>query len=123
VERVRRKRHLARKRGLRVRRRLQGDGERPRLTVFRSLRHIYCQIIDDETGRTLGSSSSIQLMKSGESRPSWSDKDAAARIGKDIAEKAKAAGITRVVFDRGPYRYHGRIKALADAAREGGLRF
>lgn len=123
MERVRRKRHLARKRGLRVRRRLQGDGERPRLTVFRSLRHIYCQIIDDETGRTLGSSSSIQLMKSGESRPSWSDKDAAARIGKDIAEKAKAAGITRVVFDRGPYRYHGRIKALADAAREGGLRF
>jgi len=91
--------------------------------VFRSLKHIYCQVIDDEAGRTLASSSTVHLRKSGERMAKTGNRDAATVIGKDIAEKAKAAGIKQVVFDRGPYKFHGRIKALADAARQGGLEF
>ncbi len=123
MDRIRRKRRLATKRKLRVRRRLHGTAERPRLSVHRTLQHIYCQLIDDENGRTLGASSSVQLRKAGDDQKSWGTKDGAVKIGKDIAEKAKEAGITAVVFDRGPYKYHGRIKALADAARESGLKF
>ncbi len=123
MERIRQKRRLATKRSLRVRRRLHGSAVRPRLTVFRSLLHIYCQIIDDESGKTLQSSSTVALRKGGAKIKSGGNKDAAALIGKDIAEKAKSAGITKVVFDRGPYKYHGRIQALADAARKGGLEF
>lgn len=123
MERIRRKRMLSKKRRLRVRRQLHGTAERPRLTVFRSLSNIYCQLIDDEDGRTLESSSTITLRKAGVDVKSGGNKDAAALIGKDIAEKAKAAGITKVVFDRGPYKFHGRVQALADAAREGGLKF
>jgi len=95
---------------------------RPRLSVFRSSKHIYAQIIDDTIGRTLAAASSLDRnlrskLKNG------SDKAAADAVGKLIAERAKAAGIERVVFDRGAYLFHGRVKALADAAREGGLDF
>jgi large subunit ribosomal protein L18 len=95
---------------------------RPRLSVFRSSRHIYAQIIDDSEGRTLAAASSLdkgirQDLKTG------ADKAAAVAVGKLIAERARAAGIETVVFDRGGYLFHGRVKALADAAREGGLAF
>jgi large subunit ribosomal protein L18 len=95
---------------------------RPRLSVFRSERHIYAQVIDDAAGRTLAAASTLDR----ELRPTLktgADKAAAAAVGKLVAERAKAAGVTAVVFDRGSYLYHGRVKALADAAREGGLAF
>ena len=101
----------------RVRVRVAGTGQRPRLSVFRSLHHVYAQLIDDDTGRTLVAASTAQL-KSGRK-----DVAAAAAVGRAIAEKAKAAGLTSVVFDRGGFLYHGRVKALADAAREAGLEF
>jgi large subunit ribosomal protein L18 len=105
----------------RIRKKMLGTSERPRLNVYRSLNHIYVQVIDDLKGQTLVSASSAEGKK-GESR-SGGNIAAAKAIGKVIAEKAKAKGITKVVFDRGGYLYHGRIKALADAAREGGLQF
>jgi large subunit ribosomal protein L18 len=95
---------------------------RPRLSVFRSSKHIYAQVIDDSVGRTLAAASSLD----GDLRANLStgaDKAAAIAVGKLIAERAKAAGVERVVFDRGAYLFHGRVKALADAAREGGLDF
>ena len=95
------------------------SGGRPRLSVHRSGRHIYAQIIDAAAGRTLAAAST--LVKGEKS--SGANGDAAAKVGKEIAEKAKAAGITTVVFDRGGFLFHGRVKALADAAREGGLEF
>ncbi|MCW1381342.1 50S ribosomal protein L18 [Novosphingobium sp. KCTC 2891] len=95
------------------------SGGRPRLSVHRSGRHIYAQIIDDAAGKTVVASSS--LVKGEKSI--GATVDAAVQVGKDIAEKAKAAGITTVVFDRGGFLFHGRVKALADAAREGGLEF
>ncbi len=96
---------------------------RPRLSVFRSSKHIYVQIIDDAAGRTLATASSIdtELRKGG--LKSGADADAAVAVGKLIATRALAAGVKSVVFDRGGYRFHGRVKALADAAREGGLDF
>ncbi|MEQ1541290.1 MAG: 50S ribosomal protein L18 [Novosphingobium sp.] len=94
-------------------------GGRPRLSVHRSGRHIYAQIIDDAAGRTLASASS--LTKGG--KVIGANVDAAAKVGKDLAEAAKKAGVTAVVFDRGGFLFHGRVKALADAAREGGLEF
>ena len=97
-----------------------GTAERPRLSVFRSSKHIYAQLIDDLQGVTLGTASS----RTKETGVTYGgNKKAAAVIGKKIAEVAKAHGINKVAFDRGHYRYHGRIKALADAAREGGLQF
>jgi large subunit ribosomal protein L18 len=98
------------------------SGGRPRLSVFRSGRHIYAQIIDDTAGRTLAAASSLEKAQR-EGLKTGADKDAAATIGKLLAERAIAAGVTAVVFDRGPYLYHGRVKALADGAREGGLSF
>src|SRR5215469_13486640 len=95
---------------------------RPRLSVFRSSKHIYAQIIDDAVGRTLAAASSLDGGLK-ESHKSGADVAAASAVGKLIAERARAAGIERVVFDRGAYLFHGRIKALADAAREGGLDF
>ncbi|ABD25709.1 LSU ribosomal protein L18P [Novosphingobium aromaticivorans DSM 12444] len=95
------------------------SGGRPRLSVHRSGRHIYAQIIDDAAGRTLAAAST--LVKGDKSI--GANVDAAAKVGAEIAEKAKAAGITTVVFDRGGFLFHGRVKALADAAREGGLEF
>ncbi len=100
----------------RLRRRLSGTGERPRLNVFRSARFTYAQVIDDASGRTIAAASSRELPK-GESRKS----DAAKQVGKMVAERAKAKGVSAVVFDRGGYQYHGRVKALADGAREEGL--
>jgi large subunit ribosomal protein L18 len=102
----------------RIRRKLTGTTERPRLSVHRSLNHIYAQVIDDQTGETLVSASTLALKaKTG------GNVAAAKEIGKTIAEKAVEKGVKKVVFDRGGYLYHGRIKALADAAREAGLEF
>jgi len=104
-----------------IRKRIIGTGERPRLAVFRSLRHIYAQVIDDLSGRTLASASTMDKDGSGES--ATGNSAAAADVGKRLAARAKSAGVEQVVFDRGGFRYHGRVKALADAAREGGLKF
>jgi large subunit ribosomal protein L18 len=105
----------------RIRKKVQGTSERPRLNVYRSLNHIYVQLIDDLDGRTLVSASSA-VGKKGQ-RKTGGNVATAKEIGKAIAEKAKAKGISKVVFDRGGYIYHGRVKALADAAREAGLQF
>jgi large subunit ribosomal protein L18 len=103
---------------LRIREKLSGTGERPRLNVYRSLNHIYVQVIDDQTGKTLVSASSLGMkLKSG------GNVAAAKEIGKTVAERAAEKGIKRVVFDRGGYLYHGRVKAVAEAAREAGLEF
>ena len=102
----------------RVRKNISGTSEMPRLNVFRSNTQIYAQIINDETGTTLASSSSVQLkIKNG------GNIEGAKLVGADIAKKAKEANISKVVFDRGGYQYHGRVQALADAARENGLDF
>jgi large subunit ribosomal protein L18 len=101
--------------------RQKGAG-RPRLSVFRSSKHIYAQVIDDALGRTLAAASSIDHTLRASLR-TGADKAAAAAVGKLLAERAVAAGVKEVVFDRGAYLYHGRVKALADAAREGGLAF
>lgn len=109
------------RRKVRIRKKLTGTAERPRLVVYRSNRHIYAQVIDDLTGQTLVSSSSQTLSKGGE--PLKADKEAAAKVGKDLAQKALERNIEAVVFDRNGYIYHGRIQALADGARDGGLKF
>ena len=103
----------------RIRRKLSGTPQRPRLAVFRSVAHIYAQVIDDIEGRTIVSASSVD--KGG--KTNGGNVAAAKSIGKLVAERARDKGIKSVVFDRGGYQYHGRIKALADAAREGGLNF
>ena len=109
---VRKRRHQ------RVRNKISGTTSVPRLNVFRSNSQIFAQIIDDENGTTLVSSSSVELkIKNG------GNVEGAKLVGKDIAEKVKKSGITKVVFDRGGYQYHGRVEALADAARENGLEF
>ncbi len=100
----------------------QKSAGRPRLSVFRSGKHIYAQVIDDAERRTLAAASSLDKSLRDALR-TGADKDAAAAVGKLVAERAMAAGVTKVVFDRGAYLYHGRVKALADAAREGGLAF
>jgi large subunit ribosomal protein L18 len=105
------------KRHKRVRVHVTGTKERPRLAVFKSLNHVYAQLIDDAASHTLASASTVELKAKGNAM------DEAAKVGKAIADKAKAAGVTSVVFDRGGFLYHGRIKALADAAREAGLEF
>lgn len=103
-------------RHIRVRSVVSGTASRPRLSVFRSLGHIYAQLIDDTSGRTLASASSQKQGK-------FKKTDASDMVGKQIAEKAKELKIDKVVFDRGGYKYHGRVKALAEAARAGGLKF
>ena len=97
-------------------------GGRPRLSVFRSGKNIYAQVIDDVAGRTVASASTLDKTLR-EQIKTGADSDAASAVGKLIAERAKAAGVSQVVFDRGSYLYHGRVKALAEAAREGGLAF
>ncbi len=108
------------KRKLGIRKRVEGDAERPRLSVFRSATHIYAQIIDDNQGKTLAAAStldkSIRDALKGKKKS-----DAAKEVGKAVAERAKKAGVAAVVFDRNGFRYHGRIAAVADGAREGGL--
>jgi large subunit ribosomal protein L18 len=101
-----------------IRKRLYGSPERPRLSIFRSAKHLYAQVIDDQAGRTLAEASTVSAKVE-----KGSNVEAAAKVGQAIAEKAKAAGVERVAFDRNGFRYHGRVKALADAAREGGLKF
>ena len=100
----------------RIRKSVNGTAERPRLSVFRSNKQIYAQVINDLTGKTLASASSLGLEK-------MPKKEQAAKVGELVAEKAQAAGITSVVFDRNGYLYHGRVKELADGARKGGLNF
>ena len=106
-----------------LRSRLTGTSERPRLSVFRSDKHIYAQVVDDLAGKTLVAVASTSADVRGADLKNGGNIAAAKAIGKAIAERAKAAGITKVAFDRGGRQYHGRIKALADAAREGGLQF
>ncbi len=114
------RRDLRRRRQLRVRKKVAGTPERPRLTVFRSLRHIYAQLVDDQAG--------VVMLGVGDSSEGVTA-DGAGKVGRGkavgklLAEKAKAAGISKVVFDRAGYRYHGRVKAVAEGAREGGLEF
>jgi len=106
---------LRARRHLRVRKNVAGTAERPRLVVFRSLKHITAQIVDDTTGRTMMTVTDMKF----EGKKS----EKSVLVGKAIAEKAKAAGVSKVVFDRAGYKYHGRVKAVADGAREGGLEF
>ncbi len=113
---------LRKRRHLRVRKRVSGTAERPRLNVFRSLKHIYAQIIDDETGTTLVAASSLDDAV-GEGKKSCGNKESARQVGELIARKALEKGISEVVFDRGGYLYHGRIRELAEGAREAGLKF
>jgi large subunit ribosomal protein L18 len=108
------------KRHDRIRLHLEGTGTRPRLAVFRSLNHIYAQVIDDASGRTLATASTVEKELRGAAQTKT---DEAKVVGRLVAERAKAAGVARVVFDRAGFRYHGRIKSLADAAREAGLEF
>jgi len=110
-----------RKRHERIRLHLAGTDVRPRLAVFRSLNHIYAQVIDDASGRTLAAASTTEKELRGSKSKTKTEE--AASVGKLVAERAKSAGVERVVFDRAGFRYHGRIKSLADAAREAGLDF
>ena len=105
----------------RIRKKMVGTQDRPRLNVYRSLNHIYAQVIDDLKGETIAAASTAEGKKS--DRTTGGNVAAAKTVGKTIADRAKEKGITQVVFDRGGYLYHGRIKALADAAREAGLKF
>ena len=108
------------RRHTRIRKRIHGTADRPRLAVFRSLAHIYAQVIDDDSGRTLASASDVE---SGLRDATGTKSEVARQVGAAIAERAKAVGIEQVVFDRGGFEYGGRVRALADAAREGGLDF
>ena len=113
------------KRHTRVRKRVQGTSERPRLNIYRSSSNIYAQVIDDLAGRTLAAASSLDASLRGDKRGKsvGGNIDAAKSVGTLIADRAKSAGVSKVVFDRGGYLYHGRVQALADAARENGLDF
>ncbi len=115
---------LRTRRRARIKARIRGTAERPRLAVFRSAKHIYAQLIDDASGKTVASARDTELKKS-EIKAEGLDAKAATSfaVGQSLAEKAKKAGVTAVVFDRGGYVYHGRVKALADGARAGGLEF
>ncbi len=117
---AKRRARLARKK--RVRKKIRGTPDRPRLAVYKSLRHIYAQLIDDTTGRTLVAASTVGRDLRGDLEKT-ANRDAARAVGLAIGRKAVARDITRVVFDRGGYPYHGKVKALAEAAREAGLQF
>jgi large subunit ribosomal protein L18 len=112
-----------RRRHLRVRSKVSGTSERPRLNVFRSSAHIYAQVIDDTAGRTLVAASSLDDDVAGRLTDGKTKTDKAKVVGQIVAERARAAGISSVVFDRGGFKYHGRVKAVADGAREAGLDF
>ena len=116
------RRHARQRRHRRVRKRLAGTAMRPRLNVFRSAAHIYAQVIDDDRGRTIAAASDLDAVLAGAlaGKPKT---ERAAVVGAALAERARAHGVEQVVFDRGGYRYHGRVKALAEAAREAGLGF
>ena len=108
----------------RIRKRVRGTGERPRLTVFRSVSHMYVQVVDDASGRTIAAASTVEpAVKGTLAKAGGGNVGGATAIGKTIAERLLEKGVTRVVFDRGGYLYHGRVQAFADGAREGGLEF
>jgi len=111
---IKNQRHHRRKRGLR--KRIRGTPERPRLTVYRSLKHLHAQVVDDLSGRTIASANTVQQKVA-----NGGNVEAAKQVGQVLAERAKQAGVQRVAFDRNGFRFHGRVKAVADAAREGGL--
>lgn len=111
------------KRHLRIRKLIKGTAERPRLSVFKSLKHLYVQLTDDQSARCLVSITTNTKANKADGKKSFANVTSAQVIGKQIAEKARAAGYEQVVFDRGGYRYHGIVKAVADAAREAGLKF
>ena len=116
-------RHLNRRiRHSQIRKKISGSAERPRLSVFRSAKHIYAQVIDDTAGRTLAAASTTEKPLR-EGAKTTGNRASAAQVGKLVAERATQAGVAQVVFDRGGNRYHGRVKALADSAREAGLKF
>jgi large subunit ribosomal protein L18 len=108
---------------IRVRQKVKGSAERPRLAVFKSGRHIYAQVIDDAAGRTVAHASSLDPGLKKEAAATGANVESAKRVGRLVAERAKEKGVARVVFDRGGYIYHGKVRALAEAAREGGLEF
>jgi large subunit ribosomal protein L18 len=108
------------RRHFRVRKKVRGTAARPRLSVFRSNKHIYAQLVDDRAGRTLAAASTVESTVRGGTTATVA---AAREVGQRLAERARAAGVTQVVFDRGGFRYHGRVAAVADGAREGGLEF
>ena len=114
--------HIRKRIHVRVRKKIRGSGDRPRLNVFRSTSHIYAQVIDDDQGRTLASASTVDKEIREQNR-NGGNLAAAKVVGSRIAERATRLGIKRVVYDRGGYLFHGRVKALAEAAREGGLEF
>jgi large subunit ribosomal protein L18 len=107
----------------RVRKRVKGTDQRPRLTVFRSLKHIYAQVISDESGKTLAAASSMSAEVRDKLGGKSGNKDAAREVGQLVAKRARDAGVASVVFDRNGFLYHGRVRTLAEAAREGGLQF
>jgi large subunit ribosomal protein L18 len=123
TKRMKAKRERRDKAHLRVRKRVQGSAERPRLSVYKSLRYIYAQVIDDERGVTLAAANSSDPAIREAVGSSTAGKEAAKRVGELVAERAKEKGVDKVVFDRGGYVYHGRVQALAEAAREKGLQF
>ncbi len=115
--------HAARiRRHLRVRKRVHGTGEKPRLCVYRSLTHIYAQVIDDDRGHTIAAASDVEAAARGDAKGKEKS-DVAKLVGELIGKRAKEQGVSTVVFDRGGYQFHGRVKALATAAREAGLKF
>jgi large subunit ribosomal protein L18 len=123
TKRNKQKRQRRRRAHLRVRQRVQGTGERPRLSVYKSLRYIYAQVIDDSRGITLAAAASADPAVRGQLSKSTSSQEAAKLVGELVAERARERGIEKVVFDRGGYIYHGNVRALAEAAREKGLQF
>ena len=122
-KRVQQKRQRRQRAHLRVRSRVHGTAERPRLSVFKSLKHVYAQVIDDTQGVTLAQASSLDPEIRGQMSEAGATIDTAGLVGKAVAERAKEKGVAAVVFDRGGYIYHGKVKAVAEAAREGGLEF
>ena len=111
------------KRHLRIRKKVQGSQARPRLSIFKSSKHLYLQLIDDDNGRSLVCATTNTKANKASGKKSFSNVESGKDLGRQIAEKAKAAGFEQVVFDRSGYRYHGIVKAVADAAREAGLKF
>ena len=122
-KRIREKRWRRKRAHLRLRNRVRGSAERPRLAVFKSLHHLYAQVIDDDQGHTLAAASTLDAEVKGKLSGSSSSKAAARLVGEAIAERAKAAGVERVVFDRGGYIYHGKVEQMAEGARSKGLDF
>jgi large subunit ribosomal protein L18 len=123
VARVEEKRLARKRRHFRVRKKIQGTAQRPRLSVYRSLRHIYAQLIDDKSGHTIVSASTQEPSFKSQHAGATMNKEAAKIVGEVLAKRALAAGLESIVFDRGGYLYHGRVKALAEGAREIGLKF